>query len=152
MSILTALRGRFSDREPSATQGDPAAEAPLPFAGYDQLDDKRVVEGLSDRSQVELEAIQSYERSHQERVPVLDKLRYMRGREPLPGYDALSVEEILAALEEADLTTIKKIRDYERKFAGRRDVMEDVVRVHRRHRAAQPASAAPANRPTSTSR
>jgi hypothetical protein len=42
---------------------------------------------------------------------VLDKLRYMRGREPLPGYDALSLEEIVAALEEADLATIRKVRN-----------------------------------------
>ena len=59
-------------------------------------------------------------------------LRYMRGSEPLPGYDALSVEEIVAALEEADLATIKKVRGYERKFANRPDVLEEVVRVHHR--------------------
>ena len=74
---------------------------------------------------------------------VLDKLRYMRGREPLPGYDALSVEEIVAALEEADLATIKRVRGYERKFANRSEVLEEVVRVHHRRQAAEPASAAP---------
>ena len=74
---------------------------------------------------------------------MLDKLRYMRGREPLPGYDALSVEEIVAALEEADLATIKKVRGYERKFANRSEVLEEVVRVHHRRQATEPASAAP---------
>jgi hypothetical protein len=37
---------------------------------------------LSEHSQVELEAVESYERSHKDRGPVLAKLHYMRGREP----------------------------------------------------------------------
>ena len=59
-----------------------------------------------------------------------------------PGYDALSVEEIVTALGEADPATIKKVRSYERKFANRPDVLEEVVRVH--HRVWQPAEPAPA--------
>ena len=70
----------------------------------------KYIDGLRDHSQLELEAVESYERSHKGRERVLNKLRYMRGYEPFPGYDALSVEEILAALEEADLATIKKVR------------------------------------------
>ena len=63
---------------------------------------------------------------------MLDKLRYMRQREPLPGYDALNVEEIVAALEDADLATISKVRGYERKFANRPGVLEEVARVYHR--------------------
>jgi hypothetical protein len=138
---------------PNATAAHPssAEETQLPFAGYDQLDTRKVVTGLSDHSQVELEAVEKYERSHKGREAVLDKLRYMRQGEPLPGYDALSAEEILAALEEADLDTIKNVRAYERKFAGRREVLEAVVRVHKRGRAARPAVAVPAYQPASAS-
>jgi hypothetical protein len=154
MTILSALRDRFSGPDTSArsagdAQGDPAAEARLPFAGYDRLDDRQVIGGLCDHSQIELEAVESYERSHKDRKPVLDKLRYLRGREPLPGYDALDVEEIVAALEEADLATIKKVRGYERKFANRSEVLKEVVRVHRRRQATRPASAAPSYQPMS---
>jgi hypothetical protein len=154
MTILTAIRDRFSTREPSGlgvddAQGEPVAEAPLPFAGYDRLDDRQVVEGLSDHSQIELEAVESFERSHENRAPVLDKLRYMRQAEPLPGYDALSVEEIVTALADADLATIKKVRGYERKFANRPGVLEEVARVHHRRLATRPASAAPAYQPMS---
>ena len=81
---------------------------------------------------------------------MLDKLRYMRGSEPLPGYDALSVEEIVTALGEADLATIKKVRGYERKFANRPGVLEEVVRVHHR-RLARPACEPP-RPPTSRER
>ena len=147
---LTALRDRFSTRESSTAQagdeaGDPhsGANDQLPFADYDRLDDREVIQGLCDHSQVELEAVESYERSHKDREPVLDKLRWMRGPEPLPGYDALGIEEVVTALEQADLTTIRKVRAYERKFANRRDVLEGVVRVHHRHLESEPESAAP---------
>jgi hypothetical protein len=150
MSVLSAIRDRFSGSDTSAKSNssdnagaDPAAEARLPYAGYDSLDNRQLMDGLSDHSQVELEAAESYERHHKDRGPVLDKLRYMRGREPLPGYDALSVEEIVAALKEADLAAIKKVRAYERKFANRSDVMDEVARVLHRHQAIEPKSAAP---------
>ena len=61
---------------------------------------------------------------------VFDKLRWLRQDEPLPGYDALSSEEVVAALEKADLATIKRVRGYERKFAGRRLVLDEVTRMH----------------------
>jgi hypothetical protein len=131
------------------SQADSPAETQLPFAGYDRLDARRVNEGLSDHSQVELGAVESYERSHKRREAVLNKLRYLRGSEPFPGYDAMSVEEILAALPEADMATIKKVRGYERKFANRPQVLDEVVRVHGQRRKAEPAIAAPAYQPVS---
>jgi hypothetical protein len=124
-------------------------EAQLPFAGYDRLNVREVKRELSAHTQIELEAAESYERSHKDREAVLDKLRYLRGSEPFPGYDGMSVEEIVAALEKADLATIKRVRDYERKFANRRQVVEEVVRVHRERRATEPATAAPAYQPAS---
>jgi hypothetical protein len=154
MTFLSAIRDRFSSPDNSAqsrstgdARHDPAAEARPPFAGYDRLDDRQVMDGLSDHSQIELEGVERYERSHKDRGRVLDKLRWMRGREPLPGYDTLSVEEIVAALEEADLATIKKVRAYERKFGRRPEVLEEVVRVHHRRQAIQPKSAVPSYQP-----
>jgi hypothetical protein len=156
MTVLSAIRNRFSGPassvEPKSTgdpQAGPASEADgrPPFAGYDRLDKRQVMDGFSDHSQVELEAAESYERANKDREPVLDKLRYMRGREPIAGYDALSAEEIVAALQDADLATIKRVRGYERKFGNRPQVLEEVVRVHRRSRESQPESAAPSYQP-----
>jgi hypothetical protein len=124
-----------------------ARGAQLPFAGYDRLNVRELKRELCDHTQIELEAAESYERSHQNREAVLDKVRYLRGSEPFPGYDAMNVEEVIAALEKADLATIKRVRDYERKFANRRQVVEEVVRVRRERRATEPAVAAPAYRP-----
>lgn len=139
MTIVSTIRDRLS---PSASESAPDASVPaagngdaLPFDGFDRLDPKQVADALSGHSQIELEAIESYERSHKNRVPVLDKLRYMRGREPLAGYDALSTDEILTAIKAADLATVKKVRGYERKFRNRRGVTDEVVRVLSENRA-----------------
>jgi len=150
---------------PSMSPGPPASPAPSagerspipeqsgneaePFAGYDRLDARQAKNALSHHSQVELEAVEVYERSHEGRAAVLDKLRYLRGKEPFPGYDAQSVEEIVAALEGADMATLNRVRGYERKFANRPTVLTDVARVHRLRRAAQPASTAPTYEPMS---
>ena len=123
--------------------------AAVPFAGYERLDDREVRKELSQHTQVELEAVEVYERSHQNRKVILDKLRYLRGTEPIPGYDGLAVDEIVTALADADLMTIKGIRGYERKFANRPAVLEEAVQVHRRRLKARPAAPAPAYQPMS---
>jgi hypothetical protein len=155
MTVLSAIRDRISGPDASTQsksagddrQGNPRPEAPSPYAGYDRLDNRQLMDGLSHHSQIELEAAESYERCHKNRETVLTKLRYMRGSEPLPGYDALSVEEIVAALEVADLATLRRVRAYERKFGNRPGVLEEVARVYHGWRASQPKSAAPAYQP-----
>lgn len=103
-----------------------------PFPGYDRADPKDLIGRLHEHSQAELEEIEAYERSHGNRTRVLNKLHYLRQAEPLPGYDDLSVEEIAAALEDADLVTIKHVRAYERTFHNRPNVQEAVEVVRRR--------------------
>jgi hypothetical protein len=105
-----------------------------PVPGYDGLKTKQVVASLSSRSQVELAAIQSYEHTHENRVSVFDKLRWLRQDEPLPDYDALSSEELLVALEKTDLAGLKRVRSYERKFRARREVLDEVARLHSERR------------------
>jgi hypothetical protein len=134
---------------PSVSMGERTemTDAEPPFAGYDRLDERAVINALHEHTQVELGAVEAYERAHRSREPVLNKLRYMRGREPMAGYDALSVEEIVAALEPADLVTLKKVRAYERKFANRPDVLDEVLRDLHRRQAARPAVPVPAYQP-----
>lgn len=106
-----------------------------PFAGYDRLKVKEVVASLSSHSQVELAGIESYEHAHENRLSVFDKLRWLRQDEPLPDYDALSSDEAIAALGDADIATIKRVRGYERKFRARREILDEVDRLHRERRA-----------------
>ena len=129
MKILDALRKRRSHRDAPGEEASSPDAAELPFPGYDKLDDRGVGARLPELSQVELAAVESYERSHKERPEVLDKLRYMHTSEPLAGYDALSPEQIVEALADADAETVKAVRDYERKFADRPQVMEAAARV-----------------------
>lgn len=112
--------GRPADTAPPS---DPAAAEALPIAGYDGLHEKIVISHFHELSQVELSEIEDYERAHLNRPAVLQKLRYMRSPEPVPGYDALAPDEIVRLLEEADSAKIRAIRDYEGKFRGRRQVM-----------------------------
>jgi hypothetical protein len=105
-----------------------------PVPGYDGLKTKGVIASLSSRSQVELAQIERYEHTHENRVSVFDKLRWLRQDEPLPGYDALSSGEVLAALDKADLAALKRVRGYERKFGARREVLDEVDRLHRERR------------------
>jgi hypothetical protein len=131
MKILDRLRNRPPRRGGDDVSAETAAanEQLLPISGYDRLDNKEVTDQLSQLSQVELATVETYERPHAGRPAVLDKLRYMRGSEPLPGYDALSPEEIATALAGADAETVRAVRDYERKFAHRRQVLEEAARV-----------------------
>ena len=131
MSVLD----RFLNRTPRdngrdshpGKAGSPEEQLPLP--GYDRLDDKQVAAQLQELSQVELTAVEAYERSHRGRPAVLNKLRYMRTSEPLPGYDALAPEQITEALADADTETVKAVRNYERKFQRRPYVLAEAERV-----------------------
>ena len=105
-----------------------------PVAGYDSLKTKEVIASLSSHSQVELAEIESYEHTHQNRSSVFDKLRWLRQDEPVPGYDALSLEDVVDSLDKADLAALKRVRGYERKFRARRDVLDEVDRLHRERR------------------
>jgi hypothetical protein len=129
MRILDALRNRRSRGDAPDEEASSPDAAELPFPGYDNLDDKEVGARLPELSQVELAAVEAYERSHKNRPEVLDKLRYMHTSEPLPGYDALSPEQIVEALAGADAETVKAVRDYERKFGNRHQVMQEAARV-----------------------
>lgn len=129
MKLLDALRYGFSgdDAEPGVAKSDRSGDDSQPLPDYDRTSVKHLIPVLSKHSQAELTAIETYERSHKQRLPVIDKLRYLRGKEPLEGYDALDVREILAGLEGADMATLRRTRVYERKFQRRPDVLENVA-------------------------
>ena len=101
-----------------------------PIAGYNKLKTKELIASLCGHSQVELASIESYERTYEGREAVFDKLRWLRQEEPLPGYDALSSGEVVSALDKANVATIKRVRGYERKFGARREVLDEVTRLH----------------------
>jgi hypothetical protein len=148
MSLLSDLRSRFSGST-APTPGPDAGEAApkgtsAPVEGYDRLDAQQLYAKLHRYNQAELAEIEDYERANANRIEVLQKLRYMRGAQPVEGYDAMSVEEVLAMLKTADPLTIKRVRDYERKFAHRRPIVEMIAGIQSERRAAGPTEAPPA--------
>ncbi len=146
MTFLSDLRDRLPGRTPAAAHPDGTDStgngvADMPIKGYDKLNGRQVMRVLSDHTQVELESIEVYERSNQDRKEVLDKLRYMRGPEPIEGYDAMNPDDLVVVLESADLVTIKKVRSYENKFAGRAVVVTAIDRLHDEALAGRPPRA-----------
>lgn len=115
--------------------GTATHEDTVPIEGYDGLPFHDLFVELREHSQVELTQIEAYERAHQDRRPVIDKLRYLRGREPAEGYDAMAPEEILAAFADADIPTLHEARGYEQKLRNRPDVLEGFADLRRARRA-----------------
>lgn len=135
MTILDSLMQRFPGGGPQADGGekDEADGGSQPIPGYERYADKDLIAELSKHSQAELTAVETYERSHKERQPVFDKLRYLRSKEPLEGYDGLSHQEIASGLEGANVETLHRTREYERKFRRRPEVLEEVAAGLHRH-------------------
>jgi hypothetical protein len=131
MSFLKALRNRRSRDFERAAQAEPSSpdDQPVPITGYDELGPKEISDQLSQLSQVQLAEVEAYERAHESRPVVLDKLRYMLGSEPVPGYDELTTEQIAEAIAGADAETVKAVRDYERKFKHRKTVLDEAARA-----------------------
>lgn len=111
-------------------KGAIASQDDLAIANYDGLTAEEIVERLPGLSQIDLAKIDAYERRHDNRTTVLSRVASLRGEEPWPGYDELSVEEIRAALARADgddqLAT--HVRSYERSHKDRAGVLAAVER------------------------
>jgi ferritin-like metal-binding protein YciE len=109
-------------------KGAAAAEADLAIARYDSLTAAEVVSKLPELSQIDLAKVDSYERKHQNRTTVLSRISTLRGEEPWPGYDELTVAEIEAVLDEGDEERAKDVLGYERAHKDRTGVIESAGR------------------------
>ena len=127
MSIIDVLRKRVSGKNPETTADDPPDS--FPIERYDRLDAKTIALKLSSLSQEQLTIVEERERAHENRAPVLDKLRYLREDEPLTGYDRLDSGTVKQALHGSNAATIRRVRDYERKFAQRPEILAETARL-----------------------
>jgi ferritin-like metal-binding protein YciE len=109
-------------------KGAVASEEDLALARYDSLTAEEVVSKLPALSQVELAKVDSYERRNQNRSTVLNRVSALRGREPWPGYDELTVAEIEAVLDEGDEQRAKDVLEYERAHKDRAGVVTSAQR------------------------
>ena len=101
-----------------------ASEGDLAITGYGKLTAAEIVEKLPHLSQVELAKIGSYERKNENRKTILSRITSLRGEEPWPGYDELSVDEVRAALDEGDEDRVRRVHAYERSHKNRAGVVD----------------------------
>ena len=109
-------------------KGAVASESDLAIAGYDKLTAEEIVSKLSELSQIDLAKVDSYERKHQNRTTVLERVTTLRGDEPWPGYDELTVSELETALGKADEDRVEAVRAYERAHKARAGVLKATER------------------------
>ena len=109
-------------------KGAVASESDLAITGYDGLTAEEIVAKLSGLSQVDLAKVDSYERRHESRTTVLERLSSLRGDEPWAGYDELTAAEVQAALGDADQDRVKAVRTYERAHKARAGVLKATER------------------------
>jgi hypothetical protein len=109
-------------------KGAVASEEDLAIARYDKLTADEIIGKLGELSQIDLAKVDSYERKQQNRTTILDKVTSLRGEEPWPGYDELSVAEIESVLGEGDDDRAKEVRTYERARKNRAGVLKATER------------------------
>jgi ferritin-like metal-binding protein YciE len=109
-------------------KGAVASKSDLAIARYDSLTAEEITSRLPGLSQIDLAKVDAYERRHENRSTVLQRVSSLRGEEPWPGYDELTVAEVQSALSEADDDRAQKVRTYERAHQNRAGVLNAVER------------------------
>ena len=135
MNLFNAFRNGGSTAGDASTAPD-LGENQTMVDRYATLGEHDAVTELGQLNQVELTAVESYERSHRDRAAVHNKLRYLRQPEPLSGYDALDTADVIAALASMDTATLKTVREYERKMQNRATVLKELA--HALHQSTMP--------------
>jgi ferritin-like metal-binding protein YciE len=115
-------------RAEGAAKGAVASEGDLAIARYDSLNADEIVSRLASLSQVDLAKVGAYERKNENRTTITERISSLQGNEPWPGYDELTVSEVVAVLGEGDESRIKQVRTYERAHKNRAGVLEAAER------------------------
>jgi len=107
-----------------AVTGALATPDDLPIKDYDKQSAADIAGKLKGFSQRELRLIDAYERKHENRTTITDKVSSLSGDEPWAGYDEQGVDAIKQALSEAGGELARTVRSYEREHKGRTGVIE----------------------------
>ncbi|HEX4188249.1 MAG TPA: DUF892 family protein [Solirubrobacteraceae bacterium] len=108
--------------------GSALAAGDLPIADYEKLTASEIAARLPELAQVDLAKVEAYERGHQKRSRVQNRITALRAREPWPGYDELTAGEIRAALENAGERLAQRVYDFELAHKNRSGVLEAAAR------------------------
>lgn len=97
-----------------------------PIADYEKLTAEQINAKLPELPQSALARLEAYEQAHQGRTTVLDRVGALRGAEPAPGYDEMTVAEVDKLLSGGDAALAGRVRDYERRHKNRTGVLKAV--------------------------
>jgi ferritin-like metal-binding protein YciE len=121
----TARRAPGAARAAGAARGAVAKPEDLPIARYDALNVQEINERLPTLSQTDLAKVEAYERRHENRSTVTERIAALRSTEPWPGYDDQTADEVATILRSADDDARRRAaRDYERAHKNRATVLE----------------------------
>lgn len=95
-----------------------------PIRDYDSLNAAEITGRLRGLSQSELEQVDRYERAHQDRATIRERIASMRQSEPFPGYDEMNAGDIVERLRDADERTASSVARYERAHKNRSTVLQ----------------------------
>ena len=109
-------------------KGALASADDLAIPSYDDLTSDEIAAKLPELSQIDLAKVDAYERKHQARTTITNRIASLRGDEPWAGYDELNVDEIDVVLRDADQDVIEKVRRYERTHKNRAGVLKATER------------------------
>jgi len=107
-----------------AITGVMANQQDLPLKDYDKQTAADITAKLKGFSQRELRMIDAYERKHENRATITDKIAKLTGEQPWSGYDEQSVEAITTTLNDADSQTAQTVKSYERERKARTGVLQ----------------------------
>ena len=97
----------------------------LPIANYDNLTAEEIAKKLKGLSQEELQQVQAYESTNENRKTILDRIGDLEGDEPWPGYDDQTVAEINKVLSDSTTSIVENVRDYERAHKNRQSILKN---------------------------
>jgi ferritin-like metal-binding protein YciE len=124
LKARTARRVPGVARAKGAAKGAVASAEDLPISNYEELTAAEIVGKLVELSQVDLAKVDAYERRNEDRTTVTAKIASLRAKEPWPGYDEQTIEEIRAVLGDADGSSARRVREYEGSHKNRTGVRE----------------------------
>ncbi|WP_020499868.1 hypothetical protein [Sciscionella marina] len=96
----------------------------LPIADYNSFNVEQLLPQLPPLSQRELHQVEGYEAEHQARTTVLRRIDELRGTEPWPAYDEMTVDEIVPRLRELSPNQRSAVATYEQRHKQRRTIID----------------------------
>lgn len=107
-----------------AVAGAFTGEKDLPISHYDTLTADEIVHKLPGLAQLELRKVRGYETRNQARATVIGRIDKLCEEQPWPGYDELTLEEILPKARELSDAERTRLVSYERRHKNRRTIAE----------------------------